>query len=323
MSTQLELHRLAMEEMAYAAVKQFVAGHRGYNIDADQSGSFSTTNYVIFGARGNDQVVYKVFCEDERKAREIYALNHFRGTGIVPYLLDEDGQRLIVESRIPGGWLPMPNTPAYVTTDPQRAGYTLGRAVAALVAVPLSSKAAHDFESNFYDGLTLDEYLRSILDAARLIYQNITAYHTPLFADSIASIQAHLPDMLAHRRLLYHQDALNMHFVGSDFAGFFDLEMCRVGTRAMQIGSLWNFFATHDNWQAFNKGYATISGQNLNHSDFAAAKAFADFLVWRYISRYGRFRAEPDDDSGRAQAEADALDYARSIEMNNSLSPHN
>jgi hypothetical protein len=319
MSTHLERHRAAMEKLAYPAVEQFIAQHPEYAITPNQSGSQSATNYVIFGQRGQEQVIFKYFCEDERKAREVYALRHFAKTGVVPNLLQEHDTRLIVQSRIPGGWLPNPGDPDYGGVDTHRVGYTLGQAVAMLLNVPLTTQAARDYESTFYEGLPLEKYFGEILDASWLIHRNVAAYASPLFANSLQTIEANLPYILAQKRLLYHQDAMNMHFAESNFTGFFDLEMCRVGTAAMQIGSLWTLFATHNNWRAFAQGYAEHLGRLLDEADFNAARAFAHFLVWRYVSRYGRWRAEPDSIANRTQAEGDAAMYAKSLDLNNNV----
>jgi hypothetical protein len=319
MSTHLERHRAEMEKLAYPAVEQFIARHPEYTLDPNQSGNQSATNYVIFGHRGQEQVIFKYFCEDERKEREVYALRHFGETGFVPQLLEDVDKRLIVQSRIPGSWFPSPGDPAFSTVDAHRVGYTLGQATAALLNVPLSAQAARDFESHFYDGLALENYFRDILDASWLIHQNVDAYRTPLFAHSLESIETNLPYILSQKRLLYHQDAMNMHFSESNFTGFFDLEMCRIGTEAMQIGSLWYIFAIYNNWNAFAQGYAAVAGCELDEQDFAAARAFAHFLVWRYISRYGRWRGESGDVANRAEGEEDAAMYAKSIELNNKV----
>jgi hypothetical protein len=309
-----------MEKLAYPAIEQFVAQHPGYTIDPDQSGSQSVTNYVIFGHRGKKQVIFKYFCEDERKAREVYALRHFAKAGIVPRLLVDYNTRLIVQSRIPGGWLPNPGSPDFASVDNHRAGHTLGLAVATLLNVPLSAQAARSYEKSFYDGLSLERYFGDILDASWLIHRKVEAYSTPLFAHSLEYIEASLPYILGQKRLLYHQDAMNMHFDQSSFTGFFDLEMCRVGTEAMQIGSLWYIFAIYNNWNAFVQGYADLSGDKLGEQDCDAARAFAHFLVWRYISCNGRWRGEPDDIVNRqCSEEEDVAMYAKSIELNNSV----
>jgi hypothetical protein len=275
---------------------------------------------VIFGTRNSEPVIFKYFCTDERKARELYALRHFAPTGLVPTILAEEGARLVVQSRIPGGWLPDPDYPKYSSVDAYQAGYSLGQATAKLLATPLTTEDADNYENRYYEGWNMKNYLRDISEAAALIHAKIPAYRGPLFTESLAAIEATLPYLMSQPRLLYHQDAMNMHFVESTFAGFFDLEMCRVGTEAMQIGSLWTVFATHNNWSAFVQGYAGPSQRLLVEIDFNAAKAFADFLVWRYITRYGRWRGDLSEIADPSTIEADAVSYEHSLLLNRSVS---
>jgi hypothetical protein len=308
-----------MEQQAYPVVERFVHLHPEYSIDANQSGSQSVTNYVIFGHRGQEPIIFKYFCEDERKEREVYGLRHFAATGLVPQLLEDAGKRLIVQSWIPGGWISSPGDQDFDAVEAQRAGHTLGQATATLLNVPLTPQAARDFESRFYDGLRLEKYLRDILDASWRIHENVDIYRDPLFAHSLESIEANLPYILKQKRLLYHQDAMNMHFYKGTFMGFFDLEMCRVGTVAMQIGSLWKFFAVHGEWSAFAQGFAAVSGRQLTEHDLAAGRAFAHFLVWRYASHSGRWRGEARETKTDTEEEENAATYLRSIELNNSV----
>src|SRR4051812_5767752 len=161
MSTHLERHRAEMKMLAYPAVEQFIAEHPDYEISEDQSGGNSATNYVILGHRGSEQVVFKYFCEDERKEREVYALRHFSQTGLVPTLLVESGPRLIVQSRIPGHGLPNPGDPRVSTIDPSLAGDSLGQATAGLLSVPFAMQEAQEYERRFYDGLAIENYFHN------------------------------------------------------------------------------------------------------------------------------------------------------------------
>lgn len=323
MPDHLTRHRAAMAQMAYPLVKDFIARHPEYAMAPDQSGSHSNTNYVIFGVRASQggavRVVFKVFCEDERKTREVYALHHFAATGLVPTLIAEDGARLIVQSYIPGDWPPKPGEANFNTEAAAHAGYTLGQATAKLVATPLSPQAALDFEHSFYDGLPLTRYWRDIVDAAWQVCRNVPVYQSAEFADSLIQIEAILPYILQQPRLLYHQDAMNMHFVGREFSGFFDLEMCRVGTTAMQIGALWHFLAVYQNWHTFAQGFAQCAGQTFSRDDFDAARAFAHFLTWRYVTRSGRWRGDLIDTIAPAQLSQAANDYAATIRLHNSV----
>lgn len=317
MSNQLAKHRAQMKQEAYSAVERFLQQHSEYSIDADQSGSEGNTNYVIFGHRfaqgGEQPVIFKYFCQDERKEREVYALRHFSETGVVPQLLVDFDKRLIVQS-----WIPS-DRQAFSEMRGREVCYTLGQAVAKLLSVPLTAEAAQAYESTFYEGLTLEEYLREILEASWLIHERVDAYRGSPFVESLASIEANRDYILSQKRLLYHQDALNMHFINSRFSGFFDLEMCKVGTEAMQIGSLWSVFATLGAWNDFAFGYAEVSGRKLEAEDFAAGRAFAHFMVWRYISRYGRWQGEPLETASDIQEEATR--YAEEIERNNRVLP--
>jgi hypothetical protein len=101
-----------------------------------------------------------------------------------------------VQSRIPGGWLPNPNDPDHGRVDTHRVGYTLGQAVATLLNVPLTTPAARDYENTFYDGLPLENYFGDILDASWLIHRSVKAYASPLFANSLESIEANVPYVL-------------------------------------------------------------------------------------------------------------------------------
>ena len=112
---------------------------------------------------------------------------------------------------------------------------------------------------------------------------------------------------------------MNMHFLRGNFSGFFDLEMCRVGTEAMQIGALWYFFATYQNWTDFAQGFASHTRRKLDRRDFDAALTFAHFLVWRYVTRSGRWRGESVDEADPDEIAREAQGYAASIRLNNSV----
>lgn len=319
MTDHLTKHRAEMKRQAWPVVERFIQEHPQYTIDPDQTGSASVTNYVVFGHCGKQPVVFKYFCRDERKEREVFALHHFAATGVVPQLLEEDGQRLIVESWIPGGWIRDATDAAFDTTARALAGRTLGQTTAKLVNVPLSPAAADAYESRFYDGERLTDYLQNILEASRSIQRQVACYGDPIFADSLAIIEANLPTILSQPRLLYHQDAMNVHFVDDRCSGFFDLEMCRVGTEAMQIGSLWWIIATYQVWDAFAQGFAEAANRSLGPADLAAARAFAHFLVWRYISDYGDWRGEPLANTAMADIVEQAAGHRRTIELYNTV----
>ena len=52
---------------ALPAIEAFVRAHPAYSIDEDQYGSYGNTNYVAFGHRHEQAVVFKYFFNPERR----------------------------------------------------------------------------------------------------------------------------------------------------------------------------------------------------------------------------------------------------------------
>ena len=76
--------------------------------------------------------------------------------------------------------------------------------------------------------------------------------------------------------------------------GFFDLEMCRVGCAAAQLGSaLFMGGRENDTWDLFLEGWEDAVGGPLSLAQRRAAAAFSHFLNWRWISRYLSYDGTP------------------------------
>ena len=240
---------------------------------------------------------------------------HWLETGLVPEVLDDDGDLLIIQSRIPGGWVEPGDS-----IDPEVVGETLGSATARLLAVPLTAEDAAAFESHFYDGQPLRTYIDEIVTASRQIQHHVDCYRSTIFDDSLTFLESQVLYLLDPPHRLYHQDAGNVIFRGSHFSGFFDLEMCRVGTLPMQIGCLWDTITKHRCWDAFARGYASVTGRVLGEEEHEGGRAFAHFMVWRYVSRYGKWRGENLDDAGLRKCTSEAEDYRTQLEQHGSTS---
>ena len=90
--------RTQFSQEALAKVDAFVAAHPGYTrADVEQPGQ-GATHRVFFARRDEELVVFKVFCEAERKERECFALCHWAQTGLVPALIWDADPRMIVMS---------------------------------------------------------------------------------------------------------------------------------------------------------------------------------------------------------------------------------
>ncbi len=303
--------RAALAAEAWNQVRDFTSRHPEYTIAPEQSGGQGNTNYVILGKCGAERVVFKYFCQDERKDREVFGLRHWAASGLVPHLLAEQGRRLIAITLVPGEFLPAP--------EPKLAGRTLGQATARLAQTPLSPALAADFEQRFYEGRSFEQYYMEILQASRAIHERVDLYAGSLYGRSLDFVESQLPSLFGSERILYHQDAANAHFQDSRFSGFFDLEMCRVGTVAMQLGCLWGVCQLNAVWPSFASGFAAESGSPWTWQQDQTSRAVFELLVWRYISRYGEWHGEPLADGAMAQERADEAEYRADLERSAAL----
>ncbi len=279
---------------AEAQVEAFLAAHPEYTRKGVQQPGQGSTNRVFFARVGEDRVVLKVFCEVERRAREGFGLRHWSRTGLVPKLIYEDEATLIVMSYVPGVYLSQAREveghEAWLTSARET-----GQATGALTRVPLAAADRQCFESRFYrDVPTLADYLGRVLALGRSINGRDPGFRDTYWRASLDFLEAELPGILAQPRVLYHQDVSNLHVAHGRFVGFFDLEMCRVGCAAMQLGSALRMLEEDpEAWASFAAGWEVGTGQALDEATTRAAAAVAHLLSWREISRHLSYDGTP------------------------------
>jgi hypothetical protein len=295
---------------ALAKVDRFIADHDGLTRQGVHQPAQGATNRVFFVRRDGGLVVFKVFCETERKERECFGLRHWHKTGLVPDLIWDADPRMIVMSHVPGLWL----DDARKVEGEQSwadASREAGKAIGLLTQTPLSSADRAWFESHFYAELpTLESYLGRILELGRAIHARDPDFRDGFWSKSLLFIEAAMPYILAQPRVLYHQDVGNLHVLDGRFTGFFDLEMCRVGCEAMQLGAV---AVGAVSWACFREGWEAATGKPLTPRDAAAAVAAGQLLGWREISRYLSYDGAPGTGFDWA-APADPARYRRSFE---------
>jgi hypothetical protein len=294
-------------DAALARVDAFITAHPEYARQGVQQPGHGSTNRVFCARLGHEPVIFKVFCEAERKERELFGLRHWRKTGLVPRLICDADAMMIVMSYVPGVYLHQVRE-ADGDTARHRACREAGNASGALTCVPLSDADRAAFESRFYQDLpTLEAYLGRILELGRGVNVRDPDFQGHFWRESLDFIQAELAGILSQPRVLFHQDAANLHIADGRFAGFFDLEMCRVGCAAMQLASSLRILEGDDaGWEA---GACT----RLSESNLRAAVAAWHPLSWREICRYLSYDGTPG--TGFAWASpADPVRYRRSIE---------
>jgi len=305
---------------ALAKGDAFIAEHPGYTQDGVEQPEQGATNRVIFARRGDDLVVFKVFCNAERKDRECFALRHWRETGLVPELIWDADPRMIVMSHVPGVNLPAARE-VHGEIAWREACRRTGRAIGSLTRVSLGASDRAAFESRFYDGLgTLEAYLGRILELGRSIHGRDPDFREGFWQESLDLIDVQLDGILSQPRVLYHQDPGNLHVEQGRFMGFFDLEMCRAGGAAMQLASsLGMLKGEKEGWEPFCQGWEAATDAPLGPDDRRAALAANHLLHWREISRYLSY----DGTAGSGYAwtsPADPVVYRKSMEaMENML----
>jgi hypothetical protein len=190
-----------------------------------------------------------------------------------------------------------------------------GRAIGSLTRVPLSAADRAAFESRFYEGLgTLEAYLGRILELGWSIHAQDPGFRDGFWQENLGFIEAQLDAILSQPRVLYHQDAGNLHVQRGRFIGFYDLEMCRVGCAAMQLASSLGMLGEDvAAWKLFCEGWVAATNAPLSLGDRRAATAANFLLHWREISRYLSYDGTPG--SGYAWASpANPVEYRKSIE---------
>lgn len=304
---------------AMARVNALVAEHPEYTCQGVPQPGQGSTNRVVFARRGKELVVFKVFCEVERKAREIFAFHHWRDRGLVPRLIADVDEYMLVMSHISGMYLHEFREIAD-EGDWRRACREAGEAIGGLTCVPLYADVQADFESRFYGDLgELGDYLSRILELGRQIHARDPDFRDAFWGDNLEFMASHLETILAQPRILYHQDVSNLHIHKGHFSGMFDLEMCRVGCAAMQLASAVGMFRGQESgWAAFLEGWAGDVQRPLISDDRQAAAAGACLLLWREISRYLSYDGTPGAGHVWA-ASADPVRYRSAVKSTLSM----
>jgi hypothetical protein len=301
---------------ARARVDTYIAQNPEYSHEGVPQPGQGSTNRVLFCRRGDETVVFKVFCQPERKQRELFAYRHWQPTGLIPTLIADVDEITILTTFLDGVYLHQARgEPSY-----DRACYETGRAAGTLTQVPLSAAGCADFEARFYDGLgPLKAYLARIVELGRGIQARDPDFEDPTWRDNLDLIESQLSRLYAQPRVLYHQDASNLHVLDGRFIGFFDLEMCRVGCAAMQLASTL-IIAVRDPsiWSPFRAGWEAATGAPLGSEQRRAALAGYSLLQWREISRYLSYDGTPGTGCSWASP-ADPVAYRASIKAAQNL----
>lgn len=312
-------------EAAEGAVTAFVTDRPEYAIGADQPVSRGGTNRVTLGVRAGEPIVLKYFPPAWRWQNERFCLRHFATTGCVPRLLDEAPPHLLVIARLPGRDLDVTDlVPARVAALSQAVGRALGRLVDTPLPAPgppAPGAPAWDARPRDFDALPWDQHRRDMLEGylerCRPFQRDIPAYAGPLLARSLDLLEAQLEGFERQRHVLFHQDIANLRADRERFVGFYDLEMCRLGTEAMPLGAALGLCGPAGlEWPALLDGYEaqTAPGRGAPLPDALAVLAMHHLYHWQRICRWGAWEGDPNAVALRRASEADAGVHRRAMD---------
>ena len=276
--------------IARERVDAFIRGNPGYSREDVKKPGPGVNNLVVFARKDGRTVVFKAFLWDQAKAREAYALNHWRETGLVPELLaDVAADEMIIMSWLEGEYLGKQDGEEAWRSACRGIGQAIGR----LVQVPMTPAQVADFESRFFEGSTLEGYLGKMLALGRSVQARDPDFRDRFWKEDLDFMEEQQGAILAQPRILYHEDIGNLYIHQGRFTGFFDLEMSRVGTAAMQLGTAMRLMCGRGDWASFLKGWEDAQGADMSSAEKRAAVAAASFLGWREITRYLSYDGTP------------------------------
>ncbi len=308
-------------EQATARLAQFVDAHSQFSIDDAQPAYRGGTNYITLGHRGGQPILFKSFIRPYRCDHEAFCLRHFAGSGVVPQILATVPQALIVMSRWPDD---SADQPALDGTQRAELSEQLGRAVATLVQWPMPTAAEQPAATSEFEQFAwrtdIDEIARHCVALCRQIQSQLPLYQTDFFTASLDLVEAQIDYVAQQPRLLFHEDISNFSVYRGQFQGFYDLEMVRIGTEAMQLGVVVDLIQPHWHteewlvWPSFLQGYQATSQRILTEQDFQAILAMNHFYYLIRLCRWGKWNGDPMQTGSLQFATAVADGYFKAMQ---------
>ena len=295
--------REAREARSIAVIGELSREHPGYSIEALQPNYRGGTNLITMGLCGAEPIVFKYFEAPDRYRNELFCLNHFAATGWVPRVLHVIPDKLIAMSRLPSDDRGLHQLSA---NEVAPLSNEIGAALACLAKVPLHRTdggywPVTDFTAILW-GRSPRESINVYLERCRRIHAGMPEYATPLFTASLRLIETQLDAIAAQPEILWHEDIGNLAVNHGRLTGFYDLEMCRGGTEAMQLGVAIRLCLIGLSWPALLRGYESKIGHPLSPSDLLSVLAMHHFYCWIRVCHWGWWDGDPANQERRTTA---------------------
>lgn len=312
--------RNALIARSAIVLEEFVRHHPHYSIDVDQPVARGGTNLVTFGHAGKQPVVFKYFIRPYRWTHEYFCLRHFAQTGYVPQVLQVVPEELIVMTRLPDSLVGAAALP-----EKAKVSYEIGQAVATVVQWPLPTAENRPLIQSEFEQFAwrsdLGELMRDSLARCWRIQEQVLAYQTPFFTESLTFAEQQIDFIDQQPRILFHEDIPNFCVAQGRFQGFYDLEMVRIGTEALQLGVALDLCRNQQSgeewmgWSDFLQGYQATTGRTLSTTDFQALLAMNHFYYHIRLCRWGKWDGDPTQTASLHFATSKATHYLHMMKM--------
>ena len=285
-----------LAKRAYQCMNEFIDKDSRYSIYDIQPDYRGGTNYITFGQFGKKEIVFKYYCTTERWVNELFCLQYFASTHLVPRVLATIEDKMIVMSRLPDEMIDSNMSSKKIV----QLSFKVGEAIGSLSLVPLPQNKNTYNPAKDYKGLLWEQDLSSVIKK----YINIgtkaslstNVYKDPFYLESLDLIEKQINLVKKQKSVLFHEDINNMAIYGGKFQGFYDLEMCRLGTVEMQIGVALNMcIAKKINWKSLIRGFESKTANKLKLEDHISILAMNHFYHLIRICRWGDWDGTKED----------------------------
>jgi len=279
-------------------VRAFIANHPDYVLDDVQPAYRGGTNCCTFGRCGQMPVVFKSFTDPPRWRNERACLHHFSPTGLVPDILAEEPDHLIVMTRLDGTDIGGLGTSEIRTAAGLRSlSHAMGAALGTLASLPLPPPPSGYAVARDFSVIPWHHDVRAAIGhytaIARRVQQSLPIYADAFFARSLARLEREADRVDRQPRCLFHEDISNARIAHATMVGFYDFEMCRLGTHAMQLGVAVGLCGPGKlDWPLLCAGFEQRTGRALTAVDLVSIVAMADLYAWIRICYWGWWDGE-------------------------------